>query len=132
MHPHWQFLGLLVAHIPSCLHVLLPASFVFPRGGGGGGARESSPGGGGVLRNLIAWGALEPPPHPLKMVRGGVLRLFYDASTPFVKKFSGDILLGLHIHSFWGPLELGIWTHTPQHLRPLGLGIWAPEKAWVM
>ena len=51
-----------------------------------------------------------------------------------MKKFS-DILLGLHIHSFWWPLELGIWSHNPQHLRPFELGIrqattgaWQPPK----
>ena len=42
--------------------------------------------------------------------------MFYDTSTQFAKSFSSDIILGLHIHSFLGPLELGIWTHNPQHL----------------
>ena len=58
--------------------------------------------------------------------------MFYDTSTPFVSNVSSDILFGLHIHSFLGPLELGIWTHSIQHLRPLVLGIGASGKAWVM
>ena len=41
--------------------------------------------GGGFLRNLIAWGVLNPPPF-FKMVCGGVLRVFFDADTPFVRK----------------------------------------------
>ena len=31
--------------------------------------------------------------------------MLYDASARSLKKFSIDILLGLHIHSFWAPLE---------------------------
>ena len=41
---------------------------------------------GGVLRNPIAWGVLKPPPF-FKMVRGVVLRVFFDAHTSFVRFF---------------------------------------------
>ena len=51
------------------------------------------PGGGGFPRNPIVWGVLNPPPLFLKMVRGGVLRVFFDADTSFVRIFFGGILL---------------------------------------
>ena len=57
-------------------------------GGGGGGSEKSD-----------SLGCFEPP-HFFKMVRGGVLRGFFDAHTSFVRFFLWWYSFGLHIQSF--------------------------------
>ena len=44
-------------------------------------------------------GFLDPPPF-LKIVRGGFLWVFFDAKTPFMRKFFWWYSSGLHIQSF--------------------------------
>ena len=48
---------------------------------------------GGVSEKSDTVGGFEKPPPPLKMVRRGVLRVFFDAHTSFVRFFSGVVLL---------------------------------------
>ena len=52
------------------------------------------------MRNPIPWGVLKPPPPFLEMVRGGGLRVFFDAHTSFVRFFFWCCSFGLHIQSF--------------------------------
>ena len=53
--------------------------------------------GGGVSQKSDTVGDFEPPPPFLKMVRGGVLRVFLDAHTSFVRFFFWCCSFGLHI-----------------------------------
>ena len=66
---------------------------------GDGGGEESAadelygfPGGGGFLEIRYREGFRTPP--LFKMVCWGVLRGFFDASTPFVGNFFGGVILG--------------------------------------
>ena len=73
--------------------------------------RDCQDRGGGVLRNPIAWGVLETPfPFFQNGPCGGVgdLRVFFDASAPFVNKFFSDIVFTLFLDSFSGPIVAAI------------------------
>ena len=56
--------------------------------------------GGGVSEKSDTVGGFEKPPPFLKMVRGGVLRVFFDAHTSFVRFVFWCCSFGLHIQSF--------------------------------
>ena len=64
-----------------------------PLGGGGGYEKSYSAGGFEKMRSF------------LKIVRGGVLRVFCDAETPFVRKSFSRYSFALHIQSFSLPIQ---------------------------
>ena len=54
----------------------------------------------GVSEKSDSVGGFENPPLFLKMVCGGVLRVFFDADTPILRNFFCWYSFGLHIQSF--------------------------------
>ena len=56
--------------------------------------------GGAVSEKSDSVGGFGNPPPFLKMVYGGVVRVFFNANTPFLRNFFWWYSFGLHIQSF--------------------------------
>ena len=116
-------------HVHLCqliLSVHVGSAGGIPSGQGGGSEQSDSVGGFGT-----------PPPPFSKMLCGGFLRVFFDANTPFLRKFIGWYSFGLHIQSFvFAPNSVTfILSSQPGTAKMQGRSVfalfWAPEKAGV-